>query len=183
MPVVVRRRAPARAWALSSTVVRRRVQRMLDQLQMSDREVSILLTDDREIRNLNRDYRGIDRPTDVLSFALSEGEGAQFAGPLLGDVVLSVQTAARQARAARRSLLDESTMLLAHGLLHLLGWDHSTKTSDRRMRARTDLLCLACGGAPLMAQGGVDARGRSVPAGPRGRAEPSRGARSGRGKR
>jgi probable rRNA maturation factor len=137
---------------------------MLRALDLPDAEVSVLLTDDREIRVLNRDYRGMDKPTDVLSFAMREGEGARFAGDLLGDLVISVQTCARQARAAKRPLLDEATMLLAHGLLHLLGWDHAAAAEDKRMRRETDRLCVAAGGAPLFALGGVDAEGRSRPA-------------------
>ncbi len=136
---------------------------MLQLLQLPNAEVSILLTDDKEIRNLNREYRNIDRPTDVLSFALREGEGARFAGDSLGDLVVSITTAKRQARTARRPLLDEMTMLLAHGLLHLLGWDHRTATEDRKMRAKTDELCVAAGTLPLMALGGVDAKGVSRP--------------------
>ena len=134
---------------------------MLDVLQLPKAEVSILLTDEKEIRNLNRDYRGIDRATDVLSFSLLEGEGARFAGDALGDLVVSIPTAARQAREAKRPLRDELTMLLAHGLLHLLGWDHHTRSDDRRMRLKTDLLCVAAGAPPLFSLGGVDARGRS----------------------
>ena len=126
-------------------------------------EVSILLTDDKEIRILNRDYRDTDKPTDVLSFSMREGEGARFAGDLLGDIVLSMTTTARQAREASRSVLDELTMLLGHGLLHLLGWDHATPADDRKMRAETDALCVAAGGRPLFALGGVDAVGRSRP--------------------
>ena len=127
-------------------------------------EVSILLTNDEEIQNLNRDYRGMNRPTDVLSFALREGEGARFAGDELGDLVVSMETAERQARRAKRGVIDEVTMLLAHGLLHLLGWDHQTRAEDARMRSKTDELCVAAGGLPLFAMGGVDRQGRSRPA-------------------
>lgn len=163
--IVQRRSTVARvSGAPANATLKRRVGRMLEALQMPKAEVSILLTDDREIRILNRDYRGIDRPTDVLSFSMREGEGARFAGDALGDVVLSIPTAARQARAAKRPLLDEATMLLAHGLLHLLGWDHATPSDDARMRAKTDELCVAAGGAPLFSMGGVDAQGRSRPA-------------------
>ncbi len=137
---------------------------MLAHLQMPKAEVSILLTDDKEIRILNRDYRQTDKPTDVLSFSMLEGEGARFAGDVLGDIVLSITTASRQAREAKRPLLDEATMLVAHGLLHLLGWDHATPAEDRKMRARTDDLCLAAGAPPLFSMGGVDAVGRSRPA-------------------
>lgn len=143
--------------------LKRRVAKMLAHLQLQESEVSILLTDDREIRILNRDYRGTDAPTDVLSFSLREGEGARFAGALLGDLVLSIPTAKRQAREAKRPLLDEATMLLAHGLLHLLGWDHRTRAEDARMRKATDALCEVAGAPPLMALGGVDAAGRSRP--------------------
>jgi probable rRNA maturation factor len=167
MPVIVRRR-PGLTNAPSSATIRRRVDAMLAHLQMPKAEVSILLTDDKEIRILNRDYRQTDKPTDVLSFSMLEGEGARFAGDVLGDIVLSITTAARQAREAKRPLLDEATMLVAHGLLHLLGWDHVTAADDRKMRARTDELCVAAGAPPLFSLGGVDASGRSRPAKNRG---------------
>lgn len=165
MPVSISIRASARKvrGLPSPATLRRRVGKMLVAAQIPDAEVSILVTDDKEIQILNRDYRDTDRPTDVLSFALREGEGARFAGDALGDIVLSAQTTARQARAARRPFLDESTMLLAHGLLHLLGWDHRTPAEDARMRAETDRLCIAAGAPPLFSKGGVDAAGRSVP--------------------
>ncbi len=165
MPVSISIRASARQvrGLPSPATLRRRVGKMLVAAQIPDAEVSILVTDDKEIQILNRDYRDTDRPTDVLSFALREGEGARFAGDALGDIVLSAQTTARQARAARRPFLDESTMLLAHGLLHLLGWDHRTPAEDARMRAETDRLCVAAGAPPLFSKGGVDAGGRSVP--------------------
>jgi probable rRNA maturation factor len=162
MPVTVVRR-PRVAKTPSSATIRRRLDAMLAHLQMPKAEVSVLLTDDREIRNLNRDYRDTDKPTDVLSFSMREGEGARFAGDVLGDIVLSMTTTARQAREARRSVLDELTMLLAHGLLHLLGWDHATAAEDRKMRVKTDALCVAAGGPPLFALGGVDSVGRSQP--------------------
>ena len=74
----------------------------------------------------------------MLAFALREGEPfASVDDEPLGDVVLSVPTAARQARKARRTLLDEATMLLAHGLLHLLGFDHATKAEELVMKAKT----------------------------------------------
>jgi probable rRNA maturation factor len=166
MPTIHVQRAASiagRAKLPSPATIKRRVAKMLAHLQLEKSEVSIRLTDDREIRILNRDYRGIDRPTDVLSFSMLEGEGARFAGDLLGDLVVSIPTAARQAREAKRPLLDELTMLVAHGLLHLLGWDHVTKEEDRRMRRETDALCVAAGAPPLMALGGVDAEGRSRP--------------------
>jgi probable rRNA maturation factor len=162
---ITRSRSIARAAGVPSpAVIRRRVRAMLEAIQCKESTVSILLTDDDQIRILNKDYRGIDRSTDVLSFSLLEGEGARFRQGALGDLVISIPTAKRQARAAKRPLLDEMTMLVAHGLLHLLGWDHRTPAEDRRMRQKTDVLCVAAGSPPLFALGGVDARGRSKPA-------------------
>src|SRR5690348_16026127 len=111
--------------------MRRRAEKMLQHLGLSGVELSITLVDDPTIHMLNRDYRRKDRPTDVLAFPQSPGSG------LLGDVVLSIETARRQARRRRRPLLGELTMLLAHGLLHLLGHDHQTSAEEREMIART----------------------------------------------
>jgi probable rRNA maturation factor len=119
--------------------VKERAERMLTALGLEDRELSVLLCDDATIRALNRQWRKKDRPTDVLAFPLDE-RGAISA---LGDVVISLDTARRQAKQARRAIVEEVTMLLAHGLLHLLGMDHRTVTEERLMTARTDLLCSA----------------------------------------
>jgi probable rRNA maturation factor len=121
----------------------RRVRAMIKLLQLDKAEVSFVLTDDEHIHQLNKIYRHKDRPTDVLAFAMHEGEFGALAGHLLGDVIVSVDTARKQAKSRRRPLLDEVTMLLAHGLLHLLGWDHRTDAEDRRMRAETSRLCAA----------------------------------------
>jgi probable rRNA maturation factor len=132
---------------VSRADVARRARAMLEALQMSDRELSILLTGDNQIQKLNRIYRRKNRPTDVLAFAQHEGEHGDRADRLLGDVVVSIPTARRQADGAGKDLVSELTMLLAHGLLHLLGWDHDTPAKDRRMRAETDRLCAAAGAA------------------------------------
>ena len=100
-------------------------------------EMSLVLAGDRLLRRLNRDYRGKDRPTDVLSFPGDGGEAG------LGDVVTSVETAGRNARRLGRSLLQELDVLALHGLLHVLGHDHETDdgTMDRlERRLRTRLL-------------------------------------------
>jgi probable rRNA maturation factor len=126
-----------------ASLVRRHAQRMLATLQIEKLELSILITGDEQIHILNRDYRKKNRPTDVLAFAMREGERSELAGDVLGDVVISVETAARQAADHGRSTQDEVTFLLAHGLLHLLGWDHDTPSKDRAMTRETERLCRA----------------------------------------
>jgi probable rRNA maturation factor len=146
MPVLVTRRAPASA-ALPSRQVRAIGARMLRFLERDSAELSILLTDDAYIRTLNRDHRGKDRPTDVLAFPQeSETDGApepSEPGQLLGDVVISLDTAQRQARSRRRALLDEVSFLLAHGILHLVGYDHQDDAEEARMNAMTQQLMRA----------------------------------------
>lgn len=99
-------------------------------------EVSIVLTDDAHIHELNRDYRGVDRPTDVLAFSQLEGREFPSDSALvtLGDVVISVETAARQAGEHGHSLQDELDLLTVHGILHLLGYDDQTEEEAEEMR-------------------------------------------------
>ena len=115
----------------------RRMRAMIRLLQLEKAELSVVLTDDKRVHQLNKIYRGKDRPTDVLAFAMHEGEFGELAGHVLGDVIVSVPTARKQAAERGTPVLEEVTMLLAHGLLHLLGWDHDTDAKDRRMRAET----------------------------------------------
>ena len=122
-----RRRLPG----LRAADVRRDAVRLLALLGV-DGELSIALIGDAEMHVLNRDYRGKDRPTDVLAFALREGEDAGIHPDVLGDVVISVDTAARQAAARDATLADEVRVLLAHGILHLLGYDHERSPVEAR---------------------------------------------------
>jgi probable rRNA maturation factor len=102
-----------------------------------DTEVSVLLIDDEAIQALNRDYRGVDAPTDVLAFSQLEGEDFGADGEnVLGDVAISVEMAERQAREHGHGIDDEMDLLLAHGLLHLLGYDHEKPEDEKRMFAR-----------------------------------------------
>jgi probable rRNA maturation factor len=121
--------------------VRRRADKMLRALALGGVELSVALVDDETMRELNFRYRGKDRPTDVLAFAMREGEGG--GGDVLGDVIIAVEVARRQAAKRRLPVGDEVTMLLAHGLLHLLGFDHATKAEERVMKARTAELVAA----------------------------------------
>ena len=96
-------------------------------------EVSITLTDDENIHELNKKFRGIDRPTDVLSFALRESDEPKILNAeieTLGDIIISVERAKLQAEEFGHSFLREIIFLEVHGLLHLLGYDH-IEESDR----------------------------------------------------
>src|SRR5205085_6990809 len=128
---------------LARAEILRRIRAMIALLQLQKSEISFLLTDDNRVHQLNKLYRKKDRPTDVLAFAMREGEFGGLAGDTLGDVIISVPTARRQAEEAGKDVLAEVTMLAAHGLLHLLGWDHDTPAKDRRMKAETDRLLAA----------------------------------------
>jgi probable rRNA maturation factor len=113
------------------------LRRLLETLNCQTCDLSVLIVDDVRSRRLNARYRGIDRPTDVLAFAMREGPFADLQAQVLGDVVISAETALRQARARRHSLAEELTRLLIHGTLHLLGYDHEVSPADARlMRAK-----------------------------------------------
>ncbi|MBP2641778.1 MAG: metalloprotease ybeY [Firmicutes bacterium] len=105
-------------------------------------EVSIVLADDAYIQELNCQYRGKDMPTDVLSFALNEGEEPEIIdGPeenLLGDIIISLETAQRQAVDYGHSLERELAFLTVHGFLHLLGYDHEKEDQRQTMRAEEE---------------------------------------------
>ncbi|NJN30637.1 MAG: rRNA maturation RNase YbeY [Synechococcales cyanobacterium RM1_1_8] len=102
-------------------------------------EISLILTTDAEVQALNRDYRQKDQPTDVLSFAALEVDAPPLppGEPLpLGDIIISIDTAQRQAESQGHSLATELQWLASHGLLHLLGWDHPDEESLTRMLQR-----------------------------------------------
>ena len=125
--------------------LQRGARRLLQAVGLPTAELSILLVSDDEMQRLNAHYRGKDRPTDVLSFAQAEGEGARPAG-VLGDVVISVDTATRQARERGETLGRESERLLIHGILHLLGYDHERSVPEaRRMQRRERALARVLG--------------------------------------
>ena len=92
-------------------------------------ELSILLVDDDEMQRLNREYLSRDRPTNVLAFAMHEGENRHLNPAILGDVVVSTETAEREALQREVPLEEEMALLLVHGILHLLGYDHEDNPS------------------------------------------------------
>jgi probable rRNA maturation factor len=145
MPVLVSRKAPASP-ELASRDVRRIGERMLAELNIQGAELSILLTNDAFIHELNREHRGKDKPTDVLSFPLMDPDDERLTtleGGPLGDVVVSLDTASRQAKQRRHPLLEEVRFLLGHGILHLLGYDHETDAEEKEMDALTRRLVKA----------------------------------------
>ncbi|VAX16825.1 Metal-dependent hydrolase YbeY, involved in rRNA and/or ribosome maturation and assembly [hydrothermal vent metagenome] len=111
---------------------------ILNALHLEDAEISVVLTDDHEIRELNRQYRGIDKPTDVLSFSQIEGSYSDIAPSMLGDVVISLDAARRQAAERSLAVEDEIRYLLIHGILHLVGYDHEKTTAEARKMKRKE---------------------------------------------
>ncbi len=147
MPVFVSRRA-RKSSPLAPSVVRRFGEHMLSKLELDDSELSVLLCDDAQIHELNREHRGKDKPTDVLSFPQAEFSAPLSPLPghmltLLGDVVISLDTAQRQADSRGRTLEEEVRFLLAHGVLHLVGYDHLNPDDKRIMTNKTRQLVRA----------------------------------------
>ncbi|MEA3454582.1 MAG: rRNA maturation RNase YbeY [Candidatus Caldatribacteriota bacterium] len=116
------------------------IKKVLQHLKVDEEtEISVLFTDDKFIRSLNNNYRGIDKPTDVLSFSLQEGAVKSpevESDKLLGDIIISVETAQRQADNLNHSVEKELTVLLIHGLLHLTGYNHEEDKDYKIMREK-----------------------------------------------
>nr|WP_320148283.1 rRNA maturation RNase YbeY [uncultured Anaeromusa sp.] len=112
-------------------------------------EVGVTFLDDAAIQELNRDYRDKDRPTDVLSFALNEGDEPEIVDApeeeLLGDILISLETTARQAEEYGHSLERELAYLTVHGMLHLLGYDHEEPADQAEMRLEEEAVLAALG--------------------------------------
>lgn len=119
---------------------------ILRYLDLSSESVSILFTNDAHITELNHHYRGVNQPTDVLSFSQTEGDPipslSNGAPPPLGDIVISIDAARRNAKIHRVTLGLEIDLLLTHGILHLLGYDHEDKCHALTMRKmENEILC------------------------------------------
>lgn len=114
-------------------------ERILGDLGCSESELSILLVDDDEMQRFNREYLCRDRPTNVLAFAMKEGKEPYLNPVLLGDVVVSTETAQREALQRDATLEEEMALLLVHGVLHLLGYDHEDDPSAAaKMQAKEE---------------------------------------------
>ena len=123
------------------------IQKVCDEVSrvygLEDDELSILLCDNKKIHELNNEYRGIDRPTDVLSFALNEGddyEGSEEEHHLLGDMILSLERAHEQAIEYGHSFERELAYLTTHSCLHILGYDHMTDEDKKEMRTEEEFV-------------------------------------------
>lgn len=136
MPIIVQN--DQRAVAIDQKWLGRTAEAILSAAHAETAELSVLLVSDRRMRTLNRRYRKKDRSTDVLAFPLREGRFSRFRGALLGDVVISVQAAKRQAKEFGHSLRAEIERLLVHGVLHLLGYDHERNVRDAAVMARRE---------------------------------------------
>lgn len=146
MPALVRSRL--RRTPLLLSVVATLIQRMLSAAGESRAVLSVEFVGDRRMRKLNARYRGRDVTTDVLAFAMREAPGPRSA--LLGDVVISVPRAGRQAAEQGHSIQHELTVLLIHGILHLLGYDHKQDGEARRMRRKERTMLQAAMPIPAM---------------------------------
>ena len=110
--------------------INRLMTKVLEDLANHDGELSILFTDDQYIAQLNRRYREKDGPTNVLAFPMSGPESPDVESGMLGDIVVSVDTAMRESKALEESLDDSIARLLIHGLLHLLDYDHERSPEE-----------------------------------------------------
>ena len=138
MPKIVVRADSAYRKKIDSRRLREAAQRTLAHESAPSRaEITLVITGDDEIRDLNRQYRDVDAPTDVLSFA--EADARFVAAPdesaYLGDVVISYPSAVAQAVSVGHSVADELSLLVVHGALHLLGHDHASRAEKRKMWA------------------------------------------------
>jgi probable rRNA maturation factor len=117
--------------------LRRNLKRLLKKLEREDAEVSVLIVDDGQIQSINRDYLDRDRPTNVISFAMTEGLGGDIHPEILGDIIISAETAARDAASGGLELMDEMDFLLIHGLLHLIGYNHENSSPEETERMKS----------------------------------------------
>ena len=138
MPVHVQ--SHVRRFTFNRACLERSARAILADVGEPSAELGILFVGDQRMRSLNRRYRGKDRTTDVLAFALREASHS-FSG-MLGDVVIAVPTAARQAQQGQRSLDEELLVLLIHGILHLCGYDHERGEKDARRMSRRERMML-----------------------------------------
>jgi probable rRNA maturation factor len=126
---------------ISKKKIRQTASVILNALDYPDAELSILIVDDQQIAQLNRQYLNREGPTNVIAFSMRQGQFSDIAPNLLGDVVISADTAHREAQSAGISMQDRFDQLLIHGTLHLLGYDHeNTEAEARKMEEKNNEL-------------------------------------------
>lgn len=118
--------------------IRAKVTKLLKLMDCANMEISITFVDDASIQSINKQYLSKNQPTNVISFSLREGEFGDINPEMLGDVVISVDTAARDADIGNLSFDEEILFLIIHGLLHLLGYNHvnTSKANSLRMKQK-----------------------------------------------
>ncbi|MES0362391.1 MAG: rRNA maturation RNase YbeY [Desulfobacteria bacterium] len=120
--------------------IQRTAKAILNALECPEGELSILIVDDAEIARINKTYLGRSGPTNVIAFPMTEGQFGDINPNLLGDVVISLDTAAREARDGCVSLESRFDQLLIHGILHLFGFDHEQTEQDSEMTVKEEQL-------------------------------------------
>ncbi len=116
--------------------IRAFVVRLLTLLDSTDKELSLTFVDDAAIQVINRQYLSKDRPTNVISFSLQEGEFGDINPDVLGDVIISVETAMRDAKSGNLTFDEEIRFLIIHGVLHLMGYNHENTTRQMTQKMR-----------------------------------------------
>lgn len=130
-----------RTYPVNQKNLLRWARQILSLQKLDHAEMGIILVNNRQIRVYNRDYRKKDQPTDVLSFPMREGVGGELHPDFLGDVMISLERSAEEAILYGRSRREQLLILLIHGVLHLLGYDHErSPKEERRMQRRERLL-------------------------------------------
>lgn len=113
---------------IDKRIIRSTVLKLLKTLNCRDKEISLTFVDDEKIKNLNKQYLGKNKPTNVISFPLQEGEYCAINPNIMGDIVISTETAQRDALRGNLTLHQEIDYLIIHGILHLLGYNHENTT-------------------------------------------------------
>ena len=132
-----------RTVTMDTVVVKKRVLQIMAYLGCSAQDLSVVFGSDRLLQDLNRTYRRKDRPTNVLAFPQSPTYAGEPASTMLGDVIVALPTAAREAHDLQQSLEERVVYLLLHGLLHLLGYDHEGSAAQRRCMVALERQVLA----------------------------------------
>lgn len=136
MPILFRNEQ--RKHKINSRSLKGQIELVLKKLGLQNSELSILIVNDAKIRKLNSQYRNIDKPTDVLSFAQEDDDIDNMSPHLLGDVVISAETAKHQAKEHQLDFTEELVLLIIHGILHLQGLDHERSPGEaKEMRQKT----------------------------------------------